>query len=168
MFQSIKDQIPNPHDLMPPTLVAIYQLVGMSREGVNYTRINSWITDGMPPSLVDYITPTGSIPLIEARLASARSLLHKEGLIQRGNRRDGSNIRGHWALTPKGLRLIERGGGGSGAGLCVRLGGPPSSGSGHQSLVPPQTHGLTRSETWGNIVANIVEKITRRKKNDVS
>ena len=136
MLQPIQNQIPNRYDLMPPTLEAIYQLVGTSPAGVHYTRINAsvteWITDVMQSVPVDYVTPGGSAPLLEMRLASARSLLRREGLIQRGKRGDGSNIQGHWALTPQGL-----GGSGSGAGRSVRVGGPPSSGSGSQGLVAP-------------------------------
>ena len=124
MFQPERDQIPSQYDLMPPTLGAIYQLAGTSPGGAHYTVIDEyiteWITDVMPSVPVDYTTPTGSRPLLEMRLAISRSLLHREGLIQRGKRGDGSDIRGHWALTPKSL-----GGSGSGAGRTARLKAPP-------------------------------------------
>lgn len=162
MLQPEKDQIPSQYDLMPPTLGAIYRLVGMSPGGVHYTVIDEyvteWITDVMPWVPIDYITPTGSRPLLEVRLNRARSLLHREGLIRRGSVR-GSRM-GYWALTDEAL-------GGSSAGRSVRFGGPPSSGSGSQSLIPHQTRGLTRFDEWDAWVS-IVEKITRRRKNNGS
>ena len=146
MFQPERDHIPSQYDLMPPILEAIYQSVGTSPEGVHYTVIDEyvteWITDVMPSVPVDYTTPTGSRPLLEMRLASARSLLYREGLIQRCN--VPGRTRGYWALTPKASDLD----GGSGAGRSVRPKGPPSSGSGSQSLVPNRTQGLTRSDEW--------------------
>ena len=148
MFQPVEHLIPSQYDLMPPTLEAIYELVGMSREGVHYTRINEWITDGMPPRLVGYIKPTGSRPLLEGRLNSARSLLKKEGLVQNGKRRDGSNIQGRWALTPTVNSLRDQ---------QLRSGGSitASSTSETQSLARRQPQGLAHlgdMTPWINVL----------------
>ena len=111
MFQPEKDQIPSQYDLMPPTIEAIYQLVdGSEKWVIHYTcvdeQVTEWITDMMPSVPVDYITPEGSRPLLEVRLAKARSLLYKEGLIKKGD--VPGWIRGFWGLTPKALDLRDQ------------------------------------------------------------
>lgn len=148
MFQPEKDQIPSQYDLMPPTLEAIYQSVGTSTEGVHYTRIDAsvteWVTLEMPWVPVGYITPTGSRPLLEGRLNSARSLLHKKGLIQQGIRRDGSKIKGRWALVPNALGLRQQ----------LRGGGPPTR---SQSVALRQTQGLAHTDAWTSAIKMLLD-----------
>ena len=148
MFQPERDQIPSQYDLMPPTLEAIYQSVGMSREGVHYTRIDAsvteWIVLEMPWSPVDYVNPGGSAPLLKSRLNSARSVLHKKGLIQKGIRPDGSNIQGNWALAPNALGLRQQ---------LKGVGSP----TGSQSVALRQTQGLAHTDAWTSAIKMLID-----------
>ena len=148
MFQPERDQIPSQYDLMPPTLEAIYQLVGTSPGGVHYRRIDAsvteWITLEMPWVPVRYTNPGGSAPLLKGRLNSARSRLHEKRLIRKGTRGDGSNIQGHWALAPNALGLRQQ----------LKGGGSPT---GSQSVALRQTQGLAHTDAWTSAIKMLLD-----------
>lgn len=151
MFQPLHDRLPSQYDLMPPTLWAIHQMVGGSRNGVHFSHIDERIVDYLrqriPADDLNQTTRTGSKPLIIVRLGSARSLLKKEDLL-----RNSGTPQGCWALTPKALRLIRNrrlGDGGTGNAPPPPANptrpSPRSSGSRSRSLAIPQSKGLVRA-----------------------
>ena len=134
LMTPFRNQVPDRYELRVPTLMAIAQRTGGHESGASNEDIRDAVVSimGIPAHLANYTNPSGRTPLLDSRLGNARTLLREEGLIQKGTRWDRSNIRGHWALTPQALRMIERDGG-SGTGRSVRRVAPPNSGS--QSLV---------------------------------
>ena len=165
LMTPFRNQIPDRYELRVPTLMAIAQLTGGHKSGASNDDIRGAVVSimGIPAHLANYTNPSGKTPLLESRLGNARTLLGEEGLIQRGKRGDDSNIRGHWALTPQALRMIERDGG-SGTGRSVRRLGPPSSGSGSQGLVPRQTQSLIHSDEWNSLAGEIKSVLNDRRR----
>ena len=163
LMTPFRNQVPSHYELRGPTLVAIAQLTGGAKSGTSNEHIHDAVVSimGIPAHLANYTNPSGRTPLLESRLGNARTLLKEEGLIQNGN--IPGMIRGYWALTPKALRIIDRGGG-SGAGRNAWLVGPPSSGSGSQSLVPHQTQGLIRSDEWDSWAGAVKSILSDRRR----
>lgn len=124
-------------DLMIPTLEAIYQLVGRSRDGVHIQRIHDKVVENqrIPRRLVNLRKKrTAKQTYLQTKLSSARTILKKEGLIVGS---ESTKRQGHWALTDKALdderdEQIQ------------------SLGTGSGSLVPRQSQDL-RLEIWKDV-----------------